>query len=193
MSWIGYMSSSRRARSIALAVLGLLGLAYPFVVYVGLQAFPPIVLALVLVAVLAVRLLIARDRSLFALAGAAIVAAILGMTALSPIDAVRFYPVVVSLTLAVIFGGSLLNPPSVIERLARLREPRLPEGAIAYTRKVTQLWFAFFLINAAIAAWTAQQETLELWTLYNGLLSYILVGVLFVGEMLVRRRMRSTE
>jgi len=58
--------------------------------------------------------------------------------------------------------------PSMIERLARLREPRLPQAAIAYTRRVTQVWCVFFAINGAIALVTAIWASDQVWALYNG-------------------------
>ena len=33
--------------------------------------------------------------------------------------------------------------------------------------------------------------SLELWTLYNGLISYILIGILFLGEFIVRIKKQS--
>ncbi len=57
----------------------------------------------------------------------------------------KLYPVVVNGTLLAIFAHSLIVPPTVVERLARLREPDLPAQARAYTRRVTQVWCGFFI------------------------------------------------
>lgn len=62
-----------------------------------------------------------------------------------------FYPVVVNSVMLAVFGGSLWSGMPIIERLARLREPDLPERAVRYTRRVTQIWCAFFIINGGIA------------------------------------------
>jgi len=45
----------------------------------------------------------------------------------------------------------------------------------------------FFLINAALSAATAMSGSLKLWTLYNGFISYIAMGVMFAGEFLIRQ------
>lgn len=100
------------------------------------------------------------------------------------------YPVMVNAALALLFGYSLLQPPTVIERLARLQEPQLPPYAVAYTRRVTWVWLGFFLVNGSIAAWTAVRGSQELWTLYNGVIAYGLIGVLFAGEWLVRQHVK---
>jgi uncharacterized membrane protein len=74
--------------------------------------------------------------------------------------------------------------------LARLQEPDLPESGVLYTRKVTLVWCAFFIMNAATALYTCF-ESIEIWTLYNGLISYLLAGSLFAGEWIVRQFVRK--
>ena len=63
----------------------------------------------------------------------------------------KLYPVLVNTAMLSVFGYSLIFPPSMVERLARLREPELPPEAIGYTRRVTQLWSVFFALNGAAA------------------------------------------
>ena len=67
----------------------------------------------------------------------------------------KLYPVLVNAVLLGVFAHSLIFPPSMIERFARMSEPDLPAQAIGYTRRVTQVWCAFFAINGAIALVTA--------------------------------------
>ena len=59
---------------------------------------------------------------------------------------------------------------------------------MAYSRKVTQLWCGFFIVNGAIAAYTAVLASRETWAWYNGGVAYALMGLLFVGEWLYRRQ-----
>jgi uncharacterized membrane protein len=174
------------------------GAAYPFLVYVGRTyaglAFlrPPLLVAIALI-LIGLRLLAMRRPEgrpwVVGLAGAALVLVIL--LALDSDLAVKAYPIVISLAVAGIFGNSLIWPPSLIERIARLREPDLPPAAIAYTRGVTQVWFGFLLGNAAIAAALGLWGTLAQWTLWTGLISYLLMGSLFLGELAWRHFVRS--
>jgi len=53
---------------------------------------------------------------------------------------------------------------------------------------VTQVWCGFFMLNGGIALATALWSSFEIWSLYNGLIAYLLMGTLFVGEYLVRIR-----
>ena len=91
------------------------------------------------------------------------------------------------------FGGSLWSAMPIIERLARLREPDLPETAVRYTRRVTQIWCAFFIFNGSIALLTALHGDMSIWTAWNGMLSYLLMGMLMAGEWLVRRRVMKRD
>ena len=104
----------------------------------------------------------------------------------------RAYPVAVSLILLAVFAGSLFQGMPIIERLARLQEPDLPPEGVRYTRKVTWAWCGFFIVNGGIAAWTALYADLAAWTLYNGCISYLLMGLMFAVEWLCRRRVRRT-
>lgn len=99
-----------------------------------------------------------------------------------------FYPVGVNLIMLALFGGSLWSAAPIVERLARLREPDLPEAGVRYTRRVTQVWCCFFIINGSIALFTALYGDMSLWTVWNGMISYLLMGMLMSGEWLVRQR-----
>lgn len=107
------------------------------------------------------------------------------------------YPVLLSLAASAWCAWTLRFPPSAIERLARLSGMPVDAAGERYTRGVTWLWLAFFLVNAGIAAWTAWRGDTALWSLYNGLTSYLLVALLFAVEWLFRgfyrRRLASRQ
>ncbi len=179
-------------RWLILATVG--GLAYPFAVYFGHSAFPAIVfvlagMTLVLLRLLGLRGLVGGPGRLLPFAIAAFLLGSLMVWA--PALAVEAYPVLVSLTVATLFGLSLVFPPTVVERIARLTEPDLPPEGVRYTRKVTVVWLGFLLINALISTAAALWGSLAQWTLWNGLLSYFAMGLLFVGEFIVRGVVRS--
>jgi len=106
----------------------------------------------------------------------------------SPIIGLKTCPVPLAFTFGAIFAYSLLWPPTVIERIARLQHPELPLEANSYLRKVTMAWLGFFLINASILAATAFSGSMRSWTLYNGLISSPATGALFGREFLIRQR-----
>ncbi|MDI9224137.1 hypothetical protein QMZ30_24775 [Pantoea sp. EA-12] len=102
-----------------------------------------------------------------------------------------WYPVVVNGLMLLLFGGSLWSPMPLVERLARLREPELPPRAVRYTRQVTQVWCVFFIFNGSVALIPCLLNNVTLWTLWNGCISYLLMGSLMGGEWLLRQRLRN--
>lgn len=108
-------------------------------------------------------------------------------------QAMLFYPVWINAGLLVLFGSSLIFPPTIVERLARLMEGELDAKGIAYTRKVTQVWCVFFLCNGTIAAATALAGNWDIWLWYNGVISYVLMGLLMLIEWRVRRIVKAAS
>jgi uncharacterized membrane protein len=98
----------------------------------------------------------------------------------------KLYPVAVNAVLFTAFFKSLLRGPSAIEKLARLRRPNLGPEGVAYTRKVTQIWCAFFVFNGLLSLGLALWASTESWALYTGGVAYALMGLLFLGEWAVR-------
>lgn len=123
------------------------------------------------------------------LAAAAAVLAVLGIVLQSPWP-LKLYPVLVNAALLFMFGTSLLHPPSMVERIARLGDPDLPAAAVPYTRKVTQLWCCFFVVNELVALLTALYASTRAWLIYNGFIAYVLMACVFTGEWLARRRLQ---
>jgi len=103
----------------------------------------------------------------------------------------KLYPAAISVGLLFGFCWSLINPPTIIERLARATAGDLPPEAIVYTRNVTMIWCCFFVFNIAVSVLTALSGSMQLWAFYNGFLSYLLIGLLFSIEYLFRRAFRN--
>lgn len=172
-------------------ILFLAGLAYPFAVYYGIEHLSPRVFAALLGGLWLARLLLGEQRPggrWMALA-ALLFCALLGVAGAPAL--LRWYPVLLSAMLLSLFVLSLKFGPPIVERLARLREPDLPAVAVRYTRQVTQVWALFFFCNGLIATALTLWAPLSWWTLYNGLISYLLMGLLFAAEWLVRQRVRK--
>ncbi|MBH9577439.1 COG4648 family protein [Inhella proteolytica] len=163
---------------------------YPLLVYLGLAHAEPRALALLLLGLALARFLASRSQQALGLALAGLLLA--ALTAWSnQLLPLKLYPVAVSAALLVLFGLSLWKGPTVVERLARLQEPNLDAHGVAYTRRVTQVWCGFFVLNGSLALATALWGSDATWALYNGLISYGLMGLLMGGEWLVRRRVRA--
>lgn len=171
----------------------LVTLLYPLLVWLGHGEVEPRLLAGVLVLAAALRILAmgSGKAGRWWLLGALLLAAVtVWENAWMPL---KLYPVLVNAVLLGVFGYSLIAPPSMIERFARLQEPDLPPYAVLYTQRVTQVWCAFFLINGAISLGTALWASPAVWSLYNGVIAYVLMGCLFGGEYLVRLRVKRNN
>ncbi len=177
--------------SLGGVLLGVATLAYPLVVYLSLDRLDPRWLAGVLIALAVVRLGMGRSKVALGMTAVAVALAALTWWGHGWLP-LKLYPVAVNVLMLGLFGWTLRYPPSAIERLARLREPHLPDAAVAYTRRVTQVWCAFFALNGLVAFVTALWVSDAVWTLYNGAISYGLMGLLGGGEWLVRRRLRGS-
>lgn len=181
-------------RAMATGAVAALGIAYPFAVYFSLGRIPAGALVLTALVLVGARMLLVRGQAVgrvLLLPLAAMAATVAGLGALAPEVAAKTYPVLMSLAFAAAFALSLRHPPSLVELFARLGEPDPSPRAVAYMRRVSAVWAVFLLGNAAVSLATALWADLALWTLYNGLVAYLLMGALFAGEWLVRRRVRA--
>lgn len=182
---------------VALTILSwLLILAYPLIVFLGLRVVPVTYIGgfLILLALLRFSFLPSAAKGRAVSVAIPVIVVLTGLHALltGSEQGLLFYPAIVNLVLLGVFGGSLLQGQSFVERLARLREPGLSPSGVIYTRKVTAAWCLFFTLNGAAALYTALYTSREVWALYNGLLAYLLMGAMFAGEWLLRRRVLRT-
>lgn len=180
-----------------LKLLSVLLLAfYPFLVWFGLSSGQHILLGLVLVLLFGLRFFLLRnllpELQKIGQLGAAVGVLLVGASLLLKQQALlMYYPVAVSGIFLLVFASSLLTKQSLVERLARLREPNLPADGIAYTRRVTQAWCLFFILNGSMALITVLSQDMQLWALYNGFISYLLMALMMGVEWIIRRKIRK--
>jgi len=108
----------------------------------------------------------------------------------------KFYPLLMNILFFAAFGITCFAPPNMIFRFATMQD-RSIKGSLtekrveAYCRKVTYAWCAFFIFNGSIAAWTIFSGSDLWWSVYNGGISYILIGIFFVGELIIRKMLQK--
>lgn len=170
-------------------VLGALSILFPLIALLLARPLGPLVVVGALIAIIVVRALTGLGKGTpSAMTWAALGAAgMLGaVTALDAHLAMRIYPVLMNVAMLFAFAMSLVKGPSIMTQFARLIEPDLPESGVRYTRVYTGVWCGFFIVNGLIALWTALYAPLHVWAIYNGAVSYVLMGALAGGELLVR-------
>ncbi len=89
-------------------------------------------------------------------------------------------------TFGLTFLRSLKGTP-LIEHFARMVKSDLGAGELAHCRRWTKVWGIYLIVLAAIGLVLARFATLAWWTLYVGIGSYVLIGVLFAVEYIVRK------
>ena len=176
-----------KGAAVTQGLLLLVAVLYPLGVYFGLKVLPPSFFGLVLIVALALRFgaLGAGERRLLL----PVLSGFLGFALLAAwLDSERFlmaYPVLVNASLCLLFLWSLRGGESMMFRVAKARGMKMSPYAPAYLRNLTKVWIGFFILNGLIAAWT-MTRSMEVWAVYNGLIAYVLIGVLIGGEWLFR-------
>lgn len=167
-------------------------LLYPVLIYFGLNYFSPSQLGLFFLALFTIRIIFAKTKSktarwqmIFTVAIGGTLAALTWL--FDSKEYLLWYPVGLNIAFFLIFASSIIFPPSVIEQIARVLHKEFEESAIVYTRNVTIIWTIFFAVNGIVSAWTVLHGSMEVWTLYNGLISYVVVGLILGIELLVRK------
>ena len=177
------------------AMTGIILFCYPIVIYLSLK-YQIINIAVLCIAALLVLRLIALPNLFSNIGWLAKVTTCFGLLLaltswiFNKFQFLLYYPVATNLLFLIFFGYSLYQPQNIIERFARLKHDNLPASAINYTRKVTICWCLFFILNGLIALITCLINDIYWWTMYNGLISYILIGLLMGGEWIVRQKVK---
>jgi len=175
-------------------ILGSVFVFYPLIVFFGLQWVEPAYIALALVCLAGLRFYYSKTTTnipFIKVAGINIIILLMLSFFSNSSFLLKLYPVVMSLSFLSIFLYSIIKPPAVITLIAGTRG-KLTVNSIEYTKKVTKVWCVFFLANALISLVTVFLSD-EIWALYNGLISYVLMGVLFLGEWIVRKRFKAND
>ncbi len=167
---------------------------YPVAVWIGLSYLGTRAVGLLVVAfvvpMLVIRLWRAERTSFWAILR--IPLAILALVTLGVVlDDPRYVlamPVLVNGVLLAMFGPSLApGATPMIERFARMQDPSLTPDKVAHCRQFTWVWCGFFVLNGATAAVLALGAPVRWWATYTGLVAYVLMGLLFSLEYVVRK------
>ena len=86
----------------------------------------------------------------------------------------KYYPPIANFGFFAVFFSSLFQEKTVIQKIDLAAEPDADENVMRYTRNLTYVWIATVFASEKI------------WALYNGFISYFLVGTFFIIEYIVR-------
>lgn len=186
----------QRPLDLSSAVFAVVSMLYPLIAIGAVRTVGPGAAVAVVIVLLMARLVVPMLRGLPLSMSLALIPVLLAVVIVASFDrplSVRLYPVFMNAAMLAAFVVTLWNPPSMIERFARMFEPGLPDSGVRYTRNVTLLWSAFFAVNGSVALWSVLQPGWSTWVIYNGFIAYLAAGLLFAGEYLVRRNVRARQ
>jgi uncharacterized membrane protein len=184
----------RRSWGITLGfgvALGIVLLAYPYVLKGALVNLGVRGVALGLLALAALSILLPTPGGRRGFAAALPALGIPSLLLLSALTGDRLYlmlvPAAIFLVLAAVFRASLRAPDSIIERAARFLIPEAPTFIRSYCRTLTNLWAGLFVSTAAVIAWLAVTAPLAHWEAFTGWIVYVLMVAFTCVEFLVRK------
>ena len=102
----------------------------------------------------------------------------------------KFYPPCCNFLIFSAFFSSIFSKETLVTRFARLIEGEISQKTILYTKKVNSVWIIFTFLNFLISIFTIFLSD-KIWIIYNGLVSYILIGLIFIIEYIIRLNLRK--
>ncbi len=97
----------------------------------------------------------------------------------------KYYPPVCNFVFFLIFFLSCFSKETIIQKIAKVTDGTLTDKVRKYTRNLTYIWVIFIFLNFLISLTTVFMSD-EIWMIYNGFLSYVLTGFLFMVEYVIR-------
>lgn len=162
---------------------GLVAIVYPIAVFVALQHnFSVRTLGLILLCIMLLVMAWRRQIWMGILGVLLMIQAII----LDQEIFLKLYPVFMNLAVCVMFAFSLKDVP-LVEKIAKKMKYEMDDNARRYARRLTIAWAMFMAFNTFASLLTVFMSD-WVWTLYNGLISYCLIGMMMLIEYFVRAR-----
>lgn len=178
-------SSRVGARMLAGALLALLPIAAWLARAAGAPRLGDVLAlaAMAAVLILCVRALGPVTASVFAV----VVVGLAVGARLAGVPAVYGPPIVINLATALLFAVSLHTGEPLVARFARAEEGVLTPRVAQYCRRLTLAWALYLGLLGAIGVALAVHGDERWGAWWSGVLDYVLVAALFVGELAWRR------
>lgn len=162
---------------------------YPFIAYWLLVHEHEGILPLVLIGIALIKLVCGNKKSILVNSILLFVTICIGILfwVQNKEQYMLLYPCIVNLIFLCFFGITLFEQKSFVESIASITTPVEKQTNFfkKYCRIVTIVWCVFFSINGIISLITVYLSR-EVWTVYNGFIAYIFIGLIFTVEYIVR-------
>ena len=174
------MNSRRAAKKI---LAGAFAAAYPFAILFAIKSGGGLAAVAAVLFVAAIAGLFFNGQKILFLCGMCVIAA---AVAFRRAEFAKLYPVAMNFTVMSAFGLSLFKKP-LVQIIGEKMHGKLPPRGVLYARKATIAWALFMLFLTACSAATLFASD-EVWAVFNGFVSYILIAAMFAIEYIARKR-----
>jgi len=101
---------------------------------------------------------------------------------------VYFPPILILLSLFILFSQSLFGDQTpLITRYAIMLGDKLEEKHLRYNRSLTLIWSIFLFVMAITSIILALFFSMDTWSLFTHIISYVLIASLFIIEFMYRK------
>lgn len=165
-------------------IFGIFVIAYPFMIFYALQQ--NIAVRFVgLILLISVAISFIRNRNKYILAGGLLLVSL--VIFFNQELFLKLYPVLMNTSMCAIFALSLQKTPLITKFAQKMQTKPLNQSELDYTKHATFAWAIFMFVNTVISLITVFLSN-EIWTLYNGFISYILIGTMMFAEYIIRKK-----
>ena len=171
--------------------------AYPLMAYVSLWLKQPI---FVIAYLLLILLLVAVDkyRHQHWFTGSVLIFAIAVILYFIQQTQIHYLlylpPILILFSLFILFSQSLsAGQTPLISRYAKLLGGKLEERHLRYNRSLTIVWAGFFLLMATSSILLALFSSMDVWSLFTHVISYLLIAAFFIIEFIYRKHRFAGE
>jgi uncharacterized membrane protein len=96
-------------------------------------------------------------------------------------------PIAMNFAVAALFALSLFRGEPLVTRFARLEGEPLSAAQVRYCRRLTVVWTGYLLVLGIVGIAIAVRGDERIVALWAGVVDYLLIAALFVGELWYRR------
>jgi len=116
---------------------------------------------------------------------------------------IKLYPVLASFSYTIIFLTTIIYPPTLAYGVAQIIDSSIKNSAAEkpmeiFCKKASIVWCVFFFLDMILAIATLfiypndSKKATDVWTLYNGLVTYLIIAIIFIiqvvqGKMIIRK------
>ncbi|MDR2509433.1 MAG: hypothetical protein LBC77_02180 [Spirochaetaceae bacterium] len=120
-------------------------------------------------------------------------------------DVIKLYPLLLNAAWLIVLVSSFVDPPTFVFQIASLFDksvaaPDVRAVMLQFCKKATAVWCVFFVADSVIAYFTIFGPVVAaaggrfsdaIWGVYNGAVTYVIMGIIFVVQFILAKRLMA--